>query len=452
MHTLHAMHEPQDPAISSRRRAALAGAVALSLCAGGAQALGFAPASELFLGGTGVGDRMVVGDFDGDGIADLATTPDLMAPESFPNVDGVNVLLMDGQGGVKASNTLLAGEYLTGLTVADFNKDGKLDLATSEGFGNLGSPVGLCQSVAPRVPVFTGNGASVFAMQGCQTAGERPGGVAAGDFNGDGQADLAVVNSSRYSSSAVSRNAYILLGQGNGAFAAPTPFLVDHADDVITLDFNRDTKLDLAIAGEGGIYLYQGNGDGSFTKHWSAPPMHAFRIAAGDLNGDGVPDLAAVGSLPTSAADDLVWLALSQSDGSFTSLSLKTGANPLVEADPVGVAIADLNRDGFGDVVVVNNQADEVVWFLADGKGGFLPRDSAPTGSRPKAVALADFNSDGLLDIATANLNVNAKGEPGDGSLSLFLQTPVPEPATWLLSLAGLGLVAGRIGWGRPRR
>lgn len=457
MHTRQARQAAQDPSTIFRtppwQRGALAGAVALSLWAGGVQAaVGFTSAGETFLVGTGVGDRLLVGDFDGDGIPDLATTPDLMAPEAYPKVDGVNVLLMDGLGGVKSAGDLLGGEYLTGMTAADFNKDGKLDLATSEGFGSLGAPVGLCQSVAPRVPVLTGNGANVFTLQGCLTVGERPGGVASGDFNGDGNPDLAVVNSSRYSSGAVSRNAHILLGQGNGDFTAQAPFLADHGDDVITTDFNGDAKLDLAIAGESGVQLYRGNGDGSFALHLTLPGMHAFRLAAGDLNGDGVPDFAAVGSLPTDAADDLVWISLSQSGGSFASLSLKTGANPLIEAHPTGVAIADLNRDGFGDVVVINNQANEVAWFLADGKGGFLPRDAAPVGDHPKALALVDLNSDGLLDIVTANLNLNAKGEPQDGTLSLLLQNPVPEPASWLLSLVGLGLVGMRLAGGRTGR
>lgn len=454
MHAQHARQQALEPSnriptVPPWRQGVLAGAVALSLWAGQVQAIGFAPASELLLGGTGVGDRIVVGDFNGDGIADLATTPDLMSPESFPNVDGVNVLLLDGKGGNMGSNTVLAGEFLTGLAAADFNKDGKLDLATSEGFGSLSVPIGLCQSVSPSVPVFTGNGANAFSLMGCTGVGNRPGGVAAGDFNGDGNQDLVVVNSARYTSSAVTRNASVLLGQGNGGFTPQAAFLLDHADDVITLDYNKDTKLDLAIAGEGGVHLYQGNGDGSFTKFWTAPPMHAFRVAAGDINGDGVPDLAAVGSQPTNAADDVVWIALSQSDGSFLSQSLNTGANPLIEANPMGVAIADLNGDGLGDVVVINNQANEVAWFLADGKGGFQPRASAPTGDHPKAVALMDLNSDGLMDMVTANLNLNARGEPQDGTLSLFLQTPVPEPSNWLLSLAGLGVVGVRLAWRR---
>ena len=124
----------------------------------------FKPATSVDLASGGVGNRIAVGDFNGDSHLDLVTTPDLFAPESFPNVDGVTLLFGNGQGAFPEVNGFLAGEYLTDIATADFNGDGIPDLVTTEGFDGSGQtvPVGLCDSVGPRVPVFLGSAMGTF--------------------------------------------------------------------------------------------------------------------------------------------------------------------------------------------------------------------------------------------------------------------------------------------------
>ncbi|MDO9221667.1 MAG: hypothetical protein Q7T90_11625, partial [Thiobacillus sp.] len=97
---------------------------ALASCAtlvhGGGSTVVFNAPASVDLAAGGVGDRIAVGDFDRDGNLDMVTTPDLSAPESYPNVDGVSLLFGDGQGGFPQTSSVLAGEYLTGIATADF--------------------------------------------------------------------------------------------------------------------------------------------------------------------------------------------------------------------------------------------------------------------------------------------------------------------------------------------
>lgn len=293
----------------------------------------------------GVGDRIAVDDFDRDGNLDLVTTPDFSAPESYPQVDGVTLLFGDGQGGFPQTESFLAGEYLTGIATADFNGDGISDLVTTEGFDGAGQtvPIGLCNSVGPRVPVFLGASNGSFALQQpCLSAGRRPGAVTTGDFDEDGITDM-VVTISNADVNTVDRGTYFLSGNGNGTFAAGQVFLTEKSNHITTADFNRDGHLDLALPG----LVYLGTGRGTFV----AGPLTGGGEAVGDINGDGIPDLVSVGTNDLyTPTDDVVRVRLGQPNGSFIAFGapLPTGADPNVESHPIAVGIADLNGDGYG--------------------------------------------------------------------------------------------------------
>src|SRR5271157_1234108 len=145
-----------------------------------------------------------------------------------------------------------AGSYPASVAVADFNGDGRLDLAVA----NEGSH---------NVTVLLGNGTGGFtAAPGSPfPAGSSPISVAVGDFNGDGKPDLAIANEG-------GNNVTVLLGNGTGGFtAAPgSPFPVGTQPESVAVgDFNGDGKPDLAIANarSNTVTVLLGNGTGGFT-------------------------------------------------------------------------------------------------------------------------------------------------------------------------------------------
>src|SRR5206468_1867864 len=123
-------------------------------------------------------------------------------------------------------------------------------------------------------------------------------------------------------------------------------------------------------------------------------------VAIADLNGDGKQDLVVANGGPFSndAPDNTVSVLLGNGDGTFQPhVDYASGASPL------GIAVADLNRDGKADIVTANAADGTVSVFLNQGNGTFKAKMDYGTGVDPVSVVIGDFNGDGKLDIATAN-------------------------------------------------
>jgi len=288
---------------------------------------------------------IAVGDFNGDGIPDLAVAPALDEGNS-------EVLLGKGDGTFTISN----GSFGIGngtstsnsIAAADFNGDGKLDLV--ETCASLDD--GPCNLLL----IQFGNGDGTFmpspaVLTALSFSGSQS--IAVGDFNGDGQPDLAVTNSG-------ANGVNVFLNNEGGLTAlAAMPATGESPTSIAAADFNGDGKLDLAVANSGSnnVTILLGNGDGTFTAAASpAAGTAPNSIAVADFNGDGVPDLAVA-----NAGSSNVTILLGNGDGTFTA-----GAGPAADTGSTSVVAADFNADGKEDLVVANSRDSSATTLLAE--------------------------------------------------------------------------------------
>ena len=169
------------------------------------------------------------------------------------------------------------------IIAADFNGDGKLDLALADYISN-------------ELVIELGNGDGTFQAPLYYPVGGNSQALFAADFNGDGKLDIAVAN-------AGDNTVSILLGNGDGTFQAAKTFATGNFPlSVASGDFNGDGKLDLAVAcngssggDNGGVSILLGNGDGTFQTHMDyGTQVNSHTMALGDFNGDGKLDIALV--------------------------------------------------------------------------------------------------------------------------------------------------------------
>jgi hypothetical protein len=221
------------------------------------------------------------GDFNGDGILDLATKGQGGTVTVLPgNPDGTFQPPRYSEAGTVAAEPV--------LVVGDFNEDGNLDLATNSNFDANN------QDGFDDVAVLLGNGDGTFVpvYLGTNLAARA---VGTGDLNGDGHADLGVY-------SLDDDSLRVLLGGGDGTFAAPATFDGSYSEyfswsapySSLTLaDFNADGNLDQAYLGAQGLAVSLGNGDGSFAPPiWAPEPYQPYSLVVADFNADGRPDAA----------------------------------------------------------------------------------------------------------------------------------------------------------------
>jgi hypothetical protein len=338
----------------------------------------------------------------------------------------------------------IASAVFTTIT-ADFNGDGKLDLAAAgfdsqsnptlyillgNGDGTFQSPVAYPISIIPDttnppiiigdfkgdgkldviagLTVLLGNGDGTF-----QTGITLPASVGealvAGDFNGDGRLDFVGLNN-------FPSQLLVMLGNGDGTFQAQTPIQIPFAGvylfgALLAADFNGDGVLDLAFSGNGmehgsgEIPILLGNGDGTFEAALLAGDGAGdlSGLAAADFSGDGKQDLASAFSFETTLGAPVtpgLAVALGNGNGTFT---FNNYADPLAPGAPV--FSGDFNADGKLDLAM----SGAIV--LGNGDGTF----QTPGIAIPNLLeTVGDFNGDGRLDLVVSDHSAN---------ISLLLQT-----------------------------
>ena len=340
------------------------------------------PASSVNVGAQPQG--LVTADFNSDGKSDIA-----VANKASNNV---SILLSNGDGTFTTKSTPSAGSGANWPATGDFNEDGKVDLAVA----NSGS------TGAGGISILLGNGDGTFTLKSSPNTGSGPSSVVAGDFNGDGHLDLSVSNQA-------DGTVTILLGAGDGTFSSGNTLTVGaHPEVIVAGDFNEDGTLDLAVTNknDGSVSVLLGIGNGSFQSQsvfstgGSGQPT---ALIAADYNADGHLDLASV-----NASD--VGILLGNGNGSFTlKVNAGTGTSDLI----TGIA-GDYNGDGTLDLVVSDRAAGKALLLPGVGDGTFTAAQVFTTAAGAYGLAAGDFNGDGGLDLAVANGSSN--------TISVFLQ------------------------------
>jgi hypothetical protein len=403
---------------------------------------------------------VAIGDLNGDGRPDLAVTNLGVTSTTL------SVLLGTGGGNFGPKTDFTTGTNPFSVVIGDLNRDGKPDLAVANYYSNT-------------VSVLLGTGSGSFGAKTDFAAASNPVSVAIGDLNGDGSFDLAVLN-------AGSNSISVFLGNGAGSLAPRTdfgtpsdPFVVAIGDlnedgrpdlgiacqtnnlvrvmlnnysppsqprvfgpktdyttgnnpQVAAIgDLNVDGKPDLVVANSGNfsgstVSVLLGAGGGSFgAKTDFATGSAPTAVAIGDLNADGIPDLAAsCFNVPA------VSVLLGTGGGSFgAKTDFATGNTPNF------VAIGDLNADGKLDLVSANGNVSTVSVLLGTGTGSFGAKTDFATGGSPRCVVIADLNGDGKLDVATANnagANVSVLLGTGTGSLGAKTDFATASNPIWV--------------------
>ena len=288
---------------------------------------------------------IAVANFNGDDNLDLAVT----------NYVGnsVSILLGNGAGAFTPHTSLGIDTHAAGVAVADFNNDGKEDVAVRNN-GECDFETGACGSTT--VTIFLGNGAGDFAFASSFSAGGAGAPeIMAADFNGDGNIDLVYFSDRDRKFFPVLQ---LRFGDGAGHFSNPATPLDRHGSFTIG-DFNSDGNPDLAAVGlmdeTGSVFntirTYLGNGHGGFTIV-DSPGYAAFfaTLSVADFNTDGKPDL--LQNNPTVANDGTTfsgYAPLGDGEGKFQVPA------PIGEGvEGRALASGDFNNDGKPDLAVAN--------------------------------------------------------------------------------------------------
>jgi len=271
---------------------------------------------------------VTVADVNGDGKMDIITA------NSSSASDSVSVLTNNGSGGFSLAGTYPAGDQPTGVTAADVNGDGKVDLICADWGSWSGN----------TLTILTNDGSGGFVLSSSPVTGLAPYSVTAADVNGDGKVDLISANAGDGTVSVLTNN-------GSGGFVlACTNAVGSQPYCVTTADVNGDGKVDLVCANFGATWgntltVLTNVGTGRFVVA-SSPVVGngAIAVAAADVNGDGKVDL-----ISANWRDNTLSILTNNGTGGFV-----LATNLPVGTHPDSVTAADINGDGKVDLISPN--------------------------------------------------------------------------------------------------
>jgi len=378
--------------------------------------------------------RFAVGDVNNDGLPDLVT----LNQANLSTIGPLSVFLNNGTGGFAAPiNIVDTNLNPFDAAIVDLNNDGKPDLVLASG--------GLTTGLHVRLGNGTGN-FPTGSFIGTEPASPV---IAAADFNGDGNVDVATCNSNN--------QLRVLSGNGTGGFGTAATFTTAATcQDLVAADFNVDGRPDLAVAmrlapSDRGVQVFLNTGT-SFGSPVNVTAAAAEELVVADFNRDCIPDLAAA-QFASGPNNTPIFILLGNGTGNFTSTTIN------VTNFPRYMAVGDFNRDRKVDLAVRRNinsspTANSLTILPGNGSGGFgTPVEMSvanATSSTEMLLATIDANRDGRDDLVIGRLggfllfNGNsalsvrtANDFDGDGKADISLYRP--STGEWFVNRSLLG-------------
>jgi len=360
---------------------------------------------------------VAVADMNGDSKTDFVVTN--------WSANTITVFLGNGDGTFTAQAPVSTGgvnAHPNSIAVGYFNNDSNLDLAVANGGG------------IRDVAIMLGNGSGGFSS--VTSLNVSVGGYAfgdadidyivAGDFDNDGEIDLALSKNTGYP--ALTDHIKIMKGNGAGGFTALSSIDVGNypglgPSGIAIGYFNDDTNLDMAVTlyDSGTLKILLGNGSGGFTEAPGSPITVGtipFRVVNADLNADGKADL-----IVTNYSSNTLTILLGNGDGTFTEAA---GSPIATGTGPVGIIAAQMGADATVDLVVGNGGSSTFSVFEGNGNGTFQARQDFAAGAGTGFLQADDFDGDGKTDLAVGNSTAN--------TVSIFLQGGCTVPSSGLIS------------------
>jgi len=301
--------------------------------------------------------------------------------------DSVSLFFNEGNGTFLAPEKYPSrGQDPADIVSADFEGDGDIDLALI----NTNSKIVILRNI----------GDSVFSVENPIQLSHVPKDLETADLNGDGFPDLAtaIPDSDRIA---------ILANDSTGHFAFRVNVTTaNYPNSLVLEDFDGDSDIDIAVShgSSSGIHIIKNNGDFSFAR-FGTLAYSTYALAVADFDGDGDMDLA-------SAGQNLI-IFLNNGDATFVNFATYNISDYLES-----MTTGDIDNDGYTDLAVALPGEGTVSIYFNNGDATFQPHVDYRSGLYPTGVAIADLDDDGLNDMAVANLasfNISIYRNPGDG-------------------------------------
>ena len=377
----------------------------------------------------------VIGDFNGDGIPDIA----------YLAGAGISVVLGNADGGAGAPIVSPSGAAFSSATMltGDVNGVGTPDLVVYNAT-NTG---------AARVLIFAGNGDGTFRAASSYPAAQgAAGSLMLADFSNDGNLDIA------YLATVPAGSLAVMLGNGDGTFRGPANYSTGVYSPCFGAagDFNSDGKTDVvSMSCSDVISFFAGNGDGTFASPTNAQPNLAIEspaaLISADLNHDGVPDLLTTANCIDGVSTDIyfagtcVYVYFGQRDGTFAPPVIYQGvSDPRHDVGPTAAVMTDVNADGIPDLITLGmdgaGSSSILEVFPGNADGSFeRPALYEASGGSPFAIGAAVLNGDSHMDLLlTYETETGTAMTIFNGAAGPFLRVNISPTGSFIENSTGL--------------